>query len=68
LDNLIAEFYVIVFLNKLKSEPCTFVLRKENITGKLVEEVKNGKVSYWLDDMKFLSEFKDKWDIIGYGY
>ena len=68
LNNLIAEFYVIVLLNELESEPCAFILRKENITGKLVKNVKNGKVSYWLDDMKFLSEFKDKWDIIGYGY
>ncbi|PVU77887.1 hypothetical protein DDW13_00120 [Acidianus hospitalis] len=65
LNNLIAEFYVIVLLNELKSEPCAFVLKKENI--KLVERDKNGKVSYWLTDMKFLSEFKDKWDIIGYG-
>jgi len=68
LNNLIAEFYVIVLLNELKSEPWTFVLKKENIIEKLVKNVKSGKVSYWLDDMKFLSEFKDKWDIIGYGY
>jgi hypothetical protein len=68
LDNLIAEFYVIVLLNELKSEPSAFVLKKENINGKLKEREKNGKVSYWLRDMKFLSEFKDKWDIIGYGY
>jgi len=39
-----------------------------NIIEKLVKRVKNRKVSYWLNDMKFLSEFKDKWDIIGYGY
>lgn len=68
LNNLIAEFYVIVLLNELKSEPWTFVLKKENIIEKLEEKVKNGKVSYWLNDMKFLSEFKDKWDILGYGY
>jgi hypothetical protein len=68
LDNLIAEFYVIVLLNELKSEPWAFVLKKENIIEKLVKRDKNGKVSYWLKDMKFLSEFKDKWDIIGYGY
>jgi len=64
--NLIAEFYVIVLLNELKSEPWTFVLKKENI--KLDRREKNGKVSYWLNDMEFLLEFKDKWDIIGYGY
>jgi hypothetical protein len=55
-------------LNELKSEPWAFVLKKENIIEKLVKRDKNGKVSYWLKDMKFLSEFKDKWDIIGYGY
>jgi len=68
LNNLIAEFYVIVLLNELKSEPWAFVLKKVNIIEKLVKRVKNRKVSYWLNDMKFLSEFKDKWDIIGYGY
>ena len=26
------------------------------------------KISYWLSYRKFSSEFKDKWDIIGYGY
>ena len=68
LNNLIAEFYIIVLLNELKSEPSAFVLKKENIIEKSVKRDKNGKVSYWLNDMKFLSEFKDKWDIIGYGY
>ena len=67
-NNLIAEFYVIVLLNELKSEPWAFVLKKENIIEKLVKRDKNRKVSYWLNDRKFLSEFKDKWDIIGYGY
>jgi hypothetical protein len=65
LNNLIAEFYVIVLLNELKSEPCAFVLKKENI--KLDKRNKNKKVSYWLNEMKFLSGFKDRWDIIGYG-
>jgi len=68
LDNLIAEFYVIVLLNELKSEPSAFVLKKENINGKLDRREKNGEVSYWLNELEFLSEFKDKWDIIGYGY
>ncbi|WP_196773500.1 hypothetical protein [Acidianus ambivalens] len=55
-------------MNELKSEPWAFVLKKENIIEKLVKrDNKNGKVSYWLNDKKFLSEFKDKWDIIGYG-
>jgi len=66
LDNLIAEFYVIVLLNELKSEPSAFVLKKENI--KLDRREKNGKISYWLSYRKFSSEFKDKWNIIGYGY
>jgi len=44
LDNLIAEFYVIVLLNELKSEPSAFVLKKENI--KLDRREKNGKISY----------------------
>ena len=42
-NNLIAEFYVIVLLNELKSEPSTFVLKKENINGKLDRREKNGK-------------------------
>ncbi len=67
-NNLIAEFYVIVLLNELKSEPWAFVLNKENIKEKLRMREKNKKVSYWLKELKFLSEFKNKWDIIGYGY
>jgi len=55
-------------LNELKSEPSAFVLKKENINGKLDRREKNGEVSYWLNELEFLSEFKDKWDIIGYGY
>ncbi|MFP3202299.1 MAG: hypothetical protein RXR43_08675 [Sulfolobus sp.] len=68
LNNLIAEIYVIVLLNELKSEPWAFVLKKENIIGELKEREKNGKISYWLSYKKLSSEFKDKWDIIGYGY
>jgi len=66
IENMIAEF-VIICRSVREEKPEIFVATKNEIKENIHRQVKNGKVSYWLEP-KDCEQFRDKWNKIGKGF
>ena len=64
LDKIMGDFWVIV--NKVATEPKTYILTPEEVKNLAHRGEKNGKVSFWLQPADYcIDDFHDAWDRIG---
>ena len=64
LDKIMGDFWVIV--NRVSSEPQTYVLLPSEVNDLAHREEKDGRVSFWLEPSSYcVEEFHDAWDRMG---
>ena len=61
---LIADFVILV--RNVFDTPEVYLMKPEEIKERLNKEVKNGRISYWLEPKNY-EDFKDRWEIVGEG-